>query len=372
MARSKPLLPPDAARNIWRPRPSQQQIHKGHPTTVTIPRALAYMALVGLAVLFLWLTIRVDLLIFGGVLFAASLHRAAKALSRLIHLSTRWSLLIVVLLIVVFFAAMGWLFAQAITSQMSQLSQQLPAAAEKVGNMIGQSGIGKMLIRHLRTGNVQTSPTAILQNFFGIATNIVEIVGAIVVILFLALYLAADADRYSAGLMSLVPLARRKRASEILHETGNTLWYWTLGRLFSMSVLGVMTAIGLWVLGVPLPVALGFLAGLMIFVPYIGSIASAIPSVLIAASVSLSLAIYVVGLYVGVHLVEGYILVPLVQRRMVRLPPPVTLSAQIILGVLAGLVGVLFAEPLVAAGRVIVRMVYVEDILGDRRGSSFE
>jgi predicted PurR-regulated permease PerM len=140
-----------------------------------------------------------------------------------------------------------------------------------------------------------------------------------------------------------------------------------LGRLFSMTVLGIITAVGLWLLGVPLAVALGFLAGIMIFVPYIGSIASAVPAVIIAASTDLMLAVYVIALYLGVHLVEGYILVPLVQRRAVHLPPALTLSAQVILGVLAGFIGLVFATPLLAAGLVMVRMIHIEDILGDRR-----
>jgi predicted PurR-regulated permease PerM len=173
----------------------------------------------------------------------------------------------------------------------------------------------------------------------------------------------------------LIPPSRRLRAGAILHEIASTIWYWMLGRLFSMTLLGVLTALGLWLIGVPLPVALGFLAGIMTFVPYLGSIASAIPSVLIAASTDLHLAIYVIVLYFGVHLTEGYILVPLIQRRVVHLPPALILSAQVILGVLAGFLGLLLATPLAAAALVIIRMVYVEDVLGDReitQPASFE
>ncbi len=336
---------------------------------VTIPRALAYLTLTGLAVLFLWLTLRVDLVIFGGVLFAISLRRAAEALSRPTRLPVGWSLLAVVLLIIAFFSAIGWFFSQAIASQIDALSQQLPAAAGKVGNMISKSAIGKILSQHVDTTNVHTSPTTLLQSFFGVAVNVVEVVGGIVVLIFLALYFAAEAGLYRGGLVRLVPLARRARAAEILHETASAIWYWMLGRLFSMTVLGVLTALGLWFLGVPLPVALGFLAGIMSFVPYIGSIVSAIPGVIIAASINLTLAVYVIALYLGVHLVDGYILVPLVQRRAVHLPPALTLSAQVILGFLAGFLGLLFATPLVAAGLVLVRMIYVEDILGDRENS---
>lgn len=360
-----PLSPPDVAPAAMKSGPLHRQVQRWQ-AAVTIPRALAYMTLVGLAVLFLWLTIRVDLVIFGGVLLAISLRRAAEMLSRWSRLPVGWALLAVVLLILAFFSGIGWFFSQAIASQINQLSEQLPAAAEKVGTMLGQSGFGKTLMQHVDTGTIQTSPTSMLQSFFGVAINVVEVVGGIIVILFLAVYFAAEAERYAAGLAWLAPPARRPRARQILHETANAVWYWMLGRLFSMTVLGFMTAIGLWLLGVPLPVALGFLAGIMTFVPYLGSIASAIPSVLIAASVDLTLAVYVIALYLGVHLTEGYILVPLVQRRVVHLPPALTLSAQVILGVLAGFLGLLFATPLVAAALVMIRMIYVEDILGDR------
>jgi predicted PurR-regulated permease PerM len=359
--RAKPRLSAPIAR------PLRHQVQRWQ-AAVTIPRALAYMTLIGLAVLFLWLTIQVDLVIFGGVLFGICLRRVAEALSRLTGLRVGWSLLVAVLLILVFFAGIGWFFSQSIASQIDQLSQRLPAAAEKVGNMISQSSIGKAVMQHLNTDNLQTSPTTMLQSFFGVAANIVEVVGGIVVIIFVGLYVAAESQRYASGLVMLVPLARRARAAEILQEAASAMWYWMLGRLVSMTVLGCMVALGLWLLGVPLPVALGFLAGIMIFVPYIG-ILSAVPSVLIAASIDLMLGVYVIALYIGVHLVEGYILVPMVQRRVVHLPPALTLSAQIILAVLAGFLGLLFATPLVAAGLVIVRMAYIEDMLGDHESA---
>lgn len=360
--RAKPPLPVPNAR------PLRHQVERWQ-AAVTIPRALAYMSLAGLAVLFLWLTIRVDLVIFGGVLFGICLRRLAEALSRITRLPVGWSLLAVVLMILVFFAGVGWFFSESIASQIDQLSQQLPLAAQKVGTMVSQSSFGKTVTQHLNSDSLQTSPTSIVQSFFGVATNIVEVVGGIVVIIFIALYVAAEAQRYARGMVLLVPPARRERAAEILHEAANAMWYWMLGRLFSMTVLGGLVALGLWLLGVPLPVALGFLAGIMIFVPYIGSVLSAVPSVLIAASTSLMLAAYVIALYIGVHLIEGYILVPIVQRRIVHLPPAVTLSAQVILAVLAGFLGLLFATPLVAAALVIIRMAYIENVLGDNRSA---
>jgi len=185
---------------------------------VTIPRALAYITLVGLAVLFLWLTIRVDLVIFTGVLFGICLRRTAAALRRVTRLPIGWSLLVVVLLILAFFVGMGWFFSVKISSQFAELSEQLPAAAVKVGNMISQSSLGKMLMQRLDIGNFQAFPTTVLQSFFGVAINVVGVVGGIVVIIFVALYVAAESQRYAAGLVLLVPPARRTRAAEILRE----------------------------------------------------------------------------------------------------------------------------------------------------------
>jgi predicted PurR-regulated permease PerM len=331
-----------------------------------VPRALALMTLVGLAVLLLWLTLPVDLVIFAGVLLAICLRRAGAGLGRLTGLPIGWSMAAIVLLILLCVAGFGWFFSHEIASQIDQLSRQLPAAAEKIGTMIGQSDIGRILRQHLSTDSLRTSPGSMLEGFFGAAVNLVEVVGAVVVMLFLGLYFAAEAGLYVSGLLRLVPPARRPRASQILHEVAAAIWYWMLGRLLSMLVLGVLTGLGLWLIGVPLPVGLGFLAGILAFVPYIGAVASAVPSMLMAAAVNLDLAIWVALLYLALHLVEGYLLVPLVQRRIVHLPPALTLSAQLLLGLLAGLLGLLLATPLVAATLVIVRMVYVEDILGDR------
>ncbi len=346
---------------FWSPDPSPGA------AAAQIARMLGYLALVGLAVLFVWLTLKVDLVIFAGVLLAVGLRHAAICLGRLTRLPVGWALIAVVVLILVFLAGIGWFFSQGIASQINQLSQQLPAAFIKLAGIVSKSAIGKTITQHVSTTNLQTSPTSMVKDFFGAAMNMVEVIGAVVVILFLGLYFAAEAELYERGLLRLVAPARRPRTGEILNETAGALWYWILGRLLSMAVLGALAIVGLWLIGVPLPVVLGLLVGLLAFIPYVGAIVSAVPSVLLAGAVRLDLALYVIVLFVVIHSVEGYILVPLVQRRVVHLPPALTLSALIVLGVLAGFLGLLLATPLVAATMVIVRMAYVEDVLGDRR-----
>src|SRR5579875_2546929 len=298
-----------------------------------IAGALGAMVLVGLGILFLWLTFRVDL---------------------------------VIVLAGLFWAGIGLLFSQEIAGQVAQLSVQLPAALTTVARAISRSELGKIVLAHVNLGAFRTSPAAIAARIFGAAANLAEVAGAAVVIVVIGIYAAAEAPLYTGGALRLVPPPRRPRAAAILHRAADAVWYWLLGRLLAMTLLGAMATAGLWLLGVPLPFALGFLVGLMSFVPYLGSVASALPCVLIAAAAGLALALYVILLFILIHMVEGYLLVPLVQRRLVHLPPALTLSAQLVLGAIAGIPGLVLATPLVAAALVLVRMIYVEDVLGDR------
>lgn len=161
--------------------------------------------------LFLWLTLKVDLVILAGVLLAICLRRAADRVNGLTGIPVGGTLALVVLLVLGFFAGMGWFFSQAIASQIDQLSQQLPAAAAKLGSILGQSSVGKILMEHMSSTGIKQSPIAMLQNFFGVATNAVEVVGAIAVMIFLGLYFAAEANLYVSGLVRLVPHGRRAR-----------------------------------------------------------------------------------------------------------------------------------------------------------------
>jgi predicted PurR-regulated permease PerM len=314
----------------------------------------------------LWLTLRVDLVIFAGMLLAIALRRLAEWVSGLIGTATGRALALVLVLIALFCAGIGWLFSQEIAGQIAQLSVQLPAALTTVAHAISRSEFGKRVLAHVNLSAFRTSPAAIAARIFGAAANLAEVAGAAVVIVVISIYGAAEAPLYTGGALRLVPPPRRPRAAAILHRTADAIWYWLLGRLLAMTLLGAMATAGLWLLGVPLPFALGFLVGLMSFVPYLGSVAAALPCVLIAAAASLALALYVILLFILIHMVEGYLLVPLIQRRLVHLPPALTLSAQLVLGAIAGIPGLVLATPLVAAALVLIRMIYVEDVLGDR------
>jgi predicted PurR-regulated permease PerM len=128
-----------------------------------------------------------------------------------------------------------------------------------------------------------------------------------------------------------------------------------------MGVLGIASMIGLYLLRVPLAFTLGLFTGFMIFIPYIGSLIALAVTLAVAATQGGMTVLYVTLLFLGIHVAEGYLLTPLVQRRAVHLPPGLTIISQVLMGLLLGFLGLALATPLTAAGLVLVKMLYLHE-----------
>lgn len=197
------------------------------------------------------------------------------------------------------------------------------------------------------------------------STTLGGIVNAIIVFI-IGVYLASQPDIYSRGLNHLVPFEYRARLGDILNTSHLALQRWLMGRFGLMFLNGALTMIGLWILGVPLAFTLGVLMGILNFVPNFGPWIAAVPAVLVAFLQGPQQALYVGLLYIALQSIDGYILTPIVDRRSVELPPVLTIVAQVLLGLAFGFVGILLASPLTAVAMILVKMLYVEDLLGDR------
>lgn len=185
------------------------------------------------------------------------------------------------------------------------------------------------------------------------------------VIFFVGLYAANDPDLYRTGLIKLVPIHRRDRAGEVLDQLRDAMVGWIIGRFASMTLVGISTAIGLWWMGVPLPITLGFLAALLTFVPNIGPLLSAVPQMLLAINVGTDTVFYVLVFNIVLQTVESYLFTPIIQSHEVSLPPILTITAQLLMGIIVGIVGMMMAAPLVVVMMVLLQMLYIEDHLGD-------
>lgn len=339
-----------------------------------VRRALVVTGLVMAALimlLFLWYAVDVLLLLFAAILLAVFLRGLSDWVSRRSLLREGWALAVVILSLLGILAAGAWLIAPDVAKQADELSESLPRAVEQIRERIGRYEWGRQLLARLPPAEELMPDRAdVLARATGVFSTTLGAVANFVIILFVGLYLAISPGLYTRGFIRLVPLGKRHRVSVVLSAVGSALRGWLLGKLITMGIVGVLTTAGLWLLGVPLALTLGLIAFFLAFIPNIGPILSAVPAVAVALMQGPTMALYVVFLYVGVQTVESYLLNPLVYKRTIELPPALTITAQVVLGVLFGGAGVALATPLTAAALVVVRMVYVEDLLGDRASAA--
>jgi predicted PurR-regulated permease PerM len=200
---------------------------------------------------------------------------------------------------------------------------------------------------------------------FPFLSSTIEFVGSIIIIIFLSIYIAADPRLYHRGLMSLFPVQWRSRAGEVLSSIATVLRKWFLTQLIAMVTLGIITTVILMLLDVKAALALGVLAGLLEFIPTIGPIISSLPAIAMGFLDSPQKAMWVLAAYVIVHFIESHMLIPLLMKGGINLPPVLTILTQALMALLLGFIGLMCAVPLVAAATVAVRMLYVERMVNE-------
>lgn len=324
------------------------------------------IALLVLVVFLAYISYRLLLLLFTGVLLAVFFRTLSTWLAARTRLSTGASLAIVVLVLTGAVVGAAWFFAAALADQVRQLAETLPQAASRLVEQVRATTFGGWLLDQI--GGAQPPQDKIAERATTAAWKVVDGVVGIAIVLFTALYLAAAPQPYIRGFLRLLPTSRRQRAAEVLFASGYTLRWWLLGQLLSMTIVGLLMGIGLALIGVPLAFALGVLAGLFEFVPTIGPVIGLLPALLLGLSESPTSALWVLVLYGIVQTVESYLLTPMVQERVIELPPVITIATQVLFAWTLGAMGLLIAVPFVAVAVLVVQMLYVEDKLGDRLG----
>lgn len=306
----------------------------------------------------------VFLLLFAGILVAVFFRSISHWIARHTPLTDGWSLGLTVILFLTILAGSGYLLAPSIGHQIDKLSEALPESYARLKSHLSQFEWGKRLTQ--ATGNPDTllsGGTNVVGKATGLVSGTFNWFANIFIIFFTGLYLASEPKTYRQGFVRLFPVRRRKRIEDVLLKAGHTLQWWLLGKLVSMALIGAFTAFGLWALGIPLAPTLAIIAALLTFIPNIGPILAAVPAILLGFMESPTKALYIILLYSGIQAIESYLITPLIQRRTVSLPPALTLFAQILLGVIFGVLGVALATPLTAAMLVFVRELYVRDSL---------
>lgn len=307
------------------------------------------------------------LLILAATLIALPLRVGARWLSGRTNWPVGLSLAIVGLLTIGVVVGFFWLISASIGGQIDQLQQRAPKAIQNAEAWLRQTSLGQRLLKEDINAEklLQSGSTRLLGRITGALSTTLSILADVYVVLFLAAFFAAQPSLYREGLVMLVPKSGRKRAEAVLDKLGENLLGWLGGKLFSMTVVGILSYIGLWALGIQLAGALALFAGLVAFVPNFGPILALIPAVLFALLNGPQQALYVVLLYMSVQFVESNLITPLVQKKVISMPPAMVFIAQLVIGIFAGAIGLALATPIMAMSIVLVKMLYVQDVMKD-------
>ncbi len=316
---------------------------------------------VGLTVLVLWLAFKVVLLFLASVLFGIFLCTLTDRVGRMTHLPRHGAFALTLLVLVCLLGLSAWLLATPVATQVDLLSHQLPGAMHKLSVQLHHvSWLNGLLDRLKGPSGISTQAGELVKELKALFSISFSGVVDLWVVLFCGSYLALQPGIYLDGALKLVPTNRREAARRVLQEIGSDLRHWLFGQIVSMAIMGCLTGLGLFFLGIPGAVVLGMFTGLLDFIPVAGPWISGAVSCLLAFVKSPMHVVYVVCLFTGLHFIEAHLVIPLLQRHATRLPPALSIMAMVLFFTLFRFLGLVLALPLLALVLAIVRALYLQ------------
>lgn len=320
-------------------------------------RHISLLVVAAALALLLLLAVDVALTVLAGLLVAVFLRGGGRWIADKLGIAGGWGVALFLLALLAAAVTFGVAVAPAVGEQIDELIRRLPGALAALRERVESYPWGPRLLEHLTPGALASAgagsvaATAVTTTF--------GVLGNTLIILFIGLYGALDPQVYRRGVTLLFAPSLRPQVEDVLSDLADTLRNWLSAQLISMTVVGVLTAAGLWAAGIPLAFALGLIAGLLAFIPNIGPILAIVPALLLSITGGQTEFLLVLAIYAGVQTLESYAITPLVQQEKVDLPPGLVIASQVLLGSLFGLLGLALATPIVAAVVTVTSRVYV-------------
>lgn len=287
-------------------------------TLHVIVKAILIGALVAILIIAAAKLLDLLILAFGATVIAVLVRGLAHEVERRSPISGGWSLAAALLIIIAVIGAVGWLFGTQIGIQFAQLTEILPAAWASLKEQLATLPGGPEIISSLEQPSANGD---LLSRVGGVVQSLAGALADLILLLFGAIFIAADPGLYQRGLVMLVPKKKRPLADQALCESGRALRKWMLGQFASMASIGLLTCLGLWLIGVPSAVALGLVAGVAEIIPWAGPFIAAVPIIIVAFAAGPETALLALAVIVAVQQVEGSLIMPYIQKKAVALPP---------------------------------------------------
>lgn len=322
-----------------------------------------------IAIYIIWRIKQVILLAFAAVVFATIINRLVRLLQRY-KIKRGAAIAISVISVLLLLAGFLILVVPPFIQQIRQLIQLVPLGIEQLRtwtdllqNLVPEDLVGDFTPLESLSNNFRAWTSGLLDNFLSLFSSTMTVVLYTILVIVVTIMLLINPSAYRQVFILLFPAFYRRRVKEILYECEIKLSGWAVGTLFNMTVITIMSGIGLLALGVQLPLANALLAGILTFIPNVGPTLSVIPPTALALLDAPWKAIAVIILYIAIQQIESNILTPMVMKKQISLLPAITLLSQVAFAVFFGILGLFLALPIVAVGQVWFKKVLIEDIL---------
>ena len=316
--------------------------------------------IVALIIAVLWIlkeTFNVLLLVLAGALIAVYFHALSKWINKKTNISRKGSMAISVAVTVIILAALIYFSGARIQAQVAELSKTLPKTVQDIKTTLSQSYVGDQILKTFSDSGTTNKTTAYFESFF---RSTFGILGDLYVVLFIGIFFTISPFMYINGFLKLFPPRARAVTKHILERLGYTLRKWLIVKIFSMFEVTVFTIIGLSIMNIPMAFALSVIAGLLNFVPNFGPLIAMIPAVLVGITKGFDTALIIAALYTLIQILDGSIIVPALQQKLIRIPPAILIMSQLFMGILSGGWGLFLATPLLVIIMIVVDETYVK------------
>jgi predicted PurR-regulated permease PerM len=341
---------------------------KDKETTETIKKEFTYLqkvwntvgivALLVVVILITRVAFNILLMVLAGSLIAVYFHGLGDIIQRKTRMARKYAMIISIVGSFIILGLLLWFMGSKISAQIAELSNTLPHTVNAAKASMGKTPLGQKILQNFQDDDSHKLMNTV-QTFFSTSFGVL---GDIYIILLLGIFFTASPSLYKNGILLLVPKHKKELGKHILNRVGLSLKGWLKGMMISMLLITILITAGLTIFGVPVAMILGLITGILELIPNIGSLIAMIPGVLLAFTIGTNTAIFVALFYIVCQTIVANIVTPLLQKRIINMPPALTLASQLIMGAVSGALGIILAVPLLAIIIILVDELYVKKI----------
>ena len=318
-------------------------------------------AFVAILILLIYKTFNVFLLLLAASIIALFFNAVSSKIRAWTGLKDGVSLAVTIILMVLLAGFFFWLVGAEAQIQYKEMQEAVPVMIDNAQEYLNKTTLGQKISDHITDIENQKKVLPFLQDFFKSSFGVF---GDLYIVVFLAMFLSVSPFDYVNGVVNLVPRRGKAKAKQLFENIGYNLKKWIKGAMISGFVIFVLIATVCLILGLDMWLILAITAGLLNVIPNFGPIMAMIPAVMVALLTSPTQALLVAGSFILVQAIEGNLITPNIQKKLLSIPPALLISFQVLMGTLSGGWGIVLAVPMLVIVMTVVKNLYIDENTG--------